>query len=151
MRAPPRPKIAPPDAGAGRAPPAPYPLDRTNNRELEPDYSGPVAICDIDKTYLATKLESLRALLAIPFELAVDKRAIPGMAAVLREIRRGPGARSRLTPLYFVSASPPSSGARCRRRCSSTGSSTTASRSRISSRSCGTARGGVCASTSPSS
>jgi hypothetical protein len=42
----------------------------------------------------------------IPFEFAVDKRAIEGMVSVLREVRRGPGPRSRSTPLYFVSASP---------------------------------------------
>ncbi|HEY3356708.1 MAG TPA: phosphatase domain-containing protein [Polyangia bacterium] len=84
-----------------------YPLDRTAERELDPRYQGPVVVCDIDKTYLATNFESLKGLLAIPFELAVDKRAIPGMGALLREVRRGPGSRSRLTPLYFVSASPP--------------------------------------------
>jgi hypothetical protein len=84
-----------------------YPLDRTAERELDPAYEGPVVLCDIDKTYLATDFESLTGLLAIPFELAVDKRAIPGMGALLREVRRGPGERSRLTPLYFVSASPP--------------------------------------------
>jgi hypothetical protein len=84
-----------------------YPIDRTCERQLPADYEGPVVLCDIDKTYLATDFESLRGLLAIPFEFAVDKRAIAGMPALLREIRRGPGPRSRLTPLFFVSASPP--------------------------------------------
>ncbi|MBI5481821.1 MAG: hypothetical protein HY906_23395 [Deltaproteobacteria bacterium] len=84
-----------------------YPLDRTNQRRLAPDFAGPVVLCDIDKTYLATNFSSLRGLLAIPFEFAIDKRAITGMAPLLREVRRGPGSRSRLTPLYFVSASPP--------------------------------------------
>jgi hypothetical protein len=87
--------------------PAPYPLDRTNQRRLAADYAGPVVVCDIDKTYLATNFSTLRGLLAIPFEFAVDKRAITGMAPLLREVRRGPGGQSRLTPLYFVSASPP--------------------------------------------
>jgi hypothetical protein len=84
-----------------------YPLDRTNQRRLASDFAGPVVVCDIDKTYLATNFETLRGLLSIPFEFAVDKRAITGMAPLLREVRRGPGSRSRLTPLYFVSASPP--------------------------------------------
>ena len=85
----------------------PYPLDRTNQRALAPDFSGTVVICDIDKTYLATNFSTLRGLISIPFEFAIDKRAITGMARLLRELRRGPGQRSRLTPLYFVSASPP--------------------------------------------
>jgi hypothetical protein len=84
-----------------------YPLDRTNQRALASDFSGTVVVCDIDKTYLATNFSTLRGLLSIPFEFAIDKRAITGMAPLLRELRRGPGQRSRLTPLYFVSASPP--------------------------------------------
>ena len=101
------------DGGATPATPAsppeeePYPLDRTNQRQLDPEFRGLVVVCDIDKTYLATNFETLRGLLSIPFEFAVDKRAITGMAPLLREVRRGPGSRSRLTPLYFVSASPP--------------------------------------------
>jgi hypothetical protein len=87
--------------------PADYPLDRTNHRRLAADYSGLVVVCDIDKTYLATDFSTLRGLLAIPFEFAIDKREITGMAPLLREVRRGPGGGSRLTPLYFVSASPP--------------------------------------------
>jgi hypothetical protein len=38
--------------------------------------------------------------------MAIDKQDIEGMSALLREVRRGPGQRSRSTPLYFVSASP---------------------------------------------
>jgi hypothetical protein len=92
---------------SGAVVPEAYPLDRTNQRSLEAGFSGTVVVCDIDKTYLATDFETLRGLLSIPFEFAVDKRAITGMAPLLREVRRGPGSRSRLTPLYFVSASPP--------------------------------------------
>jgi len=95
------------ERGEAKRPAEPYPLDRTNQRRLAPDFEGLVVVCDIDKTYLATNFETIGGLLSIPFEFAVDKRAITGMAPLLREVRRGPGARSRLTPLYFVSASPP--------------------------------------------
>ena len=63
-------------------------------------------IADIDRTYLSTRFSSLRGMARIPFEGAAQKRDIEGMARLIREIRRGPGERSRDTPLYFVSASP---------------------------------------------
>lgn len=81
-------------------------IDRTNERKLPSDYRGDIIVFDIDKTYLDTNLSSARALLAIPFELAIDKRAIPGVRPLLRALRRGPKEESALVPLYFVSASP---------------------------------------------
>jgi hypothetical protein len=82
-------------------------LDRSNQRQLPVDYTGDVFVWDIDKTYLDTRFSSVRGLLAIPFELAVDKVALPGAIALLRALRRGPGEKSRVCPLYFVSGSPP--------------------------------------------
>ena len=80
--------------------------DRSNDRRLPPDYTGDVLLWDIDKTYLDTHFSSWRGLLAIPFDMAVDKRAVPGAVPLLRALRRGPGERSVLVPLYFVSGSP---------------------------------------------
>lgn len=81
-------------------------LERSNYRALPPDYRGDVLVWDIDKTYLDTRFSSLRGLAAIPFEAAIDKRALPGTVPLLRALRRGPGERSALVPLYFVSGSP---------------------------------------------
>ena len=84
-----------------------YPLRIHDYRTLPEGYDGPVFIWDIDKTYLTTHFSSLRGLLRIPVEFAVDKRAIPGMPEVLRGLRRGPGPGVACAPLYFVTASPP--------------------------------------------
>ncbi|MFZ9886749.1 MAG: hypothetical protein ACO3JL_04530 [Myxococcota bacterium] len=80
-------------------------IDRTNHRSLAA-HTGDIFVWDIDKTYLDTRFSSLRGLLSIPLEFAVDKRAVPGAVPLLRAIRRGPGPKSALTPLYFVSGSP---------------------------------------------
>lgn len=82
-------------------------LQRSNDRTLPADFAGDVFVWDIDKTYLDTHFSSLRGLLAIPFEWAVDKRALPGTVPLLRALRHGPGEESALSPLYFVSGSPP--------------------------------------------
>lgn len=82
-------------------------IERTNDRTLPADYAGDVLLWDIDKTYLDTRFSSLRGLLAIPFEWAIDKRALPGTVPLLRALRHGPGEESAITPLYFVSGSPP--------------------------------------------
>ena len=67
-----------------------------------------VYVWDIDKTYLDTRFSSLRGLLAIPFELAVDKRAVAGTVPLLKALRAGPQPHApRFAPLYFVSGSPP--------------------------------------------
>ncbi len=84
-----------------------YPILYVNERDLAPDYAGPVFVWDVDKTYLDTDFKSLLGLLRIPLEMAIDKTIIPGTAATLRECRRGAGERPEHTPIFFVSASPP--------------------------------------------
>jgi hypothetical protein len=84
---------------------SPYPMVRLCHRTLEPSYEGPVFVWDIDKTYLDTRFERLRDLVAIPFELGVDKHAFPGTAPLLHGLRAGPDGREH-RPLFFVSASP---------------------------------------------
>jgi hypothetical protein len=87
-----------------------FPLERTNDRALPPDYAGPIDVWDIDKTYLESEFESFRDLVGRAIELAVDKRTRPGVAPLLRALRRGPAPHDLLAfraPLYFVSASPP--------------------------------------------
>jgi hypothetical protein len=81
-------------------------VSRTNERRLPEGYDGDILVWDIDKTYLDTHFSSFRGLLRIPLELAVDKEAIPGTVPLLRALRRGPGSRSALVPLYFISGSP---------------------------------------------
>src|SRR5688572_33207732 len=81
-------------------------IERTNERRLPADYQGDVLIWDIDKTYLDTRFSSVRGLLAIPFELAIDKRAMPGAVPLLRALRHGGREESALVPLYFISGSP---------------------------------------------
>ncbi len=82
-------------------------LEQSNDRRLAFDYSGDILVWDIDKTYLDTSFSSFRGLIAIPLEFAVDKRSIPGAVNVIRALRHGPAKDSALTPLYFVSGSPP--------------------------------------------
>jgi hypothetical protein len=83
-------------------------IDRRNHRRFESTWAGDVFVWDIDKTYLDTRFSSLRGLLAIPFEFAVDKRAIAGAVPILRSLRMGPDPQApRFSPLYFVSGSPP--------------------------------------------
>ncbi|MBI5499631.1 MAG: hypothetical protein HY907_05280 [Deltaproteobacteria bacterium] len=93
-----------------------YPLRLVDERPLPADYDGPVHVWDVDQTYLDTDLSSLAGMLRIPLEMAIDKRTIPGVVAVLRECRRGPGPRPASVPLYFVSASPPQLEGVIRRR-----------------------------------
>ncbi len=83
-------------------------INRTSDRRYAADWAGDVFVWDIDKTYLDTRFSSLRGLLAIPFELAIDKRALGGTVPLLRALRVGPAPLSpRFSPLYFVSGSPP--------------------------------------------
>ncbi len=78
-----------------------------NDRVVDPGYVGDVFVWDIDKTYLDTRFSSLRGLLAIPFELAVDKNNVAGTVPLLRALRTGPDPKHpRFSPLYFVSGSP---------------------------------------------
>jgi len=93
-----------------------YPIIQLNERSLPPDYDGPIFVWDVDKTYLDTDFKSIWGLLRIPLEMAIDKTIIPGTAATLKECRRGPGASPVLTPIYFVSASPPQLASVIRRK-----------------------------------
>lgn len=83
-----------------------FPIDRRNERSYDAGWSGEVFICDVDRTYLATRFSTMKGLASIPFEFAVDKQDIDGMVSLLKEVRRGPRCESRTTPLYFISASP---------------------------------------------
>lgn len=76
-------------------------------KEIPKDYSGYVVISDIDKTYLATQIESIGGLLKTALETAETKDNIPGFSIILRALRRGAAAEALETPLFFVSASPP--------------------------------------------
>jgi phosphatidate phosphatase APP1 len=78
--------------------------DRSNDRVLPRGFSGDIFVWDIDKTYLDTHFSSWRGLLRIPFELAIDKVAIPGSVPLLRALRRSTAPEP--APLYFVSGSP---------------------------------------------
>ncbi|MBM4281799.1 MAG: hypothetical protein FJ137_13910 [Deltaproteobacteria bacterium] len=83
-------------------------IRRTNDRRLPDGWVGGVMVGDIDKTYLDARFSSLRGLLAIPFEFAIDKRHVAGTVPLRRALRVGPDPQHpRLTPLYFVSGSPP--------------------------------------------
>ncbi|MBZ0270466.1 hypothetical protein K8I61_00405 [bacterium] len=84
-----------------------YPLVRHDERTLPAEYAGRVITCDVDKTYLESDFESWLGLAIIPMEKAEDKRAIAGMAPVLRELRHGGAIENAQTPFFFLTASPP--------------------------------------------
>ena len=69
---------------------------------------------DLDKTYLISHFESLRKLVAVPFERGQDKVAVPGVAAVIKSLRAQAAARGHPAQVYFLSASPPQIGAAIR-------------------------------------
>ena len=56
---------------------------------------------DLDKTYLQTDFDSFRSLVRIAFQKASEKRAVPGAAALIRELRASGDSR-----LCIVSGSP---------------------------------------------
>ncbi|MBI3180318.1 MAG: hypothetical protein HYZ27_11695 [Deltaproteobacteria bacterium] len=72
---------------------------------VPPSYRGDVLIWDLDRTYLDTRTDTLRDLLKTAFQKARDKLDYPGVATLLRALRRGPDGQ--LCPTYFVTASPP--------------------------------------------
>jgi hypothetical protein len=74
---------------------------------LDPNYDGLVVISDIDKTYLATQIDSLSGLLRAAFETPERKANIPGFSVLLRALRRGGEEKAKKNPIYFISASPP--------------------------------------------
>lgn len=56
---------------------------------------------DLDKTYLQTDFDSLRQLVRTALQKASEKKAVPGAAALIRELKSKPDAR-----LCIVSGSP---------------------------------------------
>lgn len=80
-------------------------VDRSDDRRLR-HHRGDLYLWDIDKTYLDTHFSSVRGLLRIPLELAVDKVSIAGSVPLLRALRRGPTPGGEPPPLYFISGSP---------------------------------------------
>jgi hypothetical protein len=56
---------------------------------------------DLDKTYLRTEFDTLRQLVATAFQKASEKVAVPGAAALIRELRSAGDAR-----LSIISGSP---------------------------------------------
>lgn len=75
--------------------------------QIPAHYEGYVFISDIDKTYLATQIDSIGGLLKAAFESPEKKQNVPGFSILLRALRRGAAAAAAKHPLYFVSASPP--------------------------------------------
>jgi hypothetical protein len=75
--------------------------------QLDPNFDGYVVISDIDKTYLATQIDSIGGLLRTAFETPESKDNVPGFSIILRALRRGGSEVPAKTPLFFVSASPP--------------------------------------------
>jgi hypothetical protein len=71
---------------------------------------------DLDKTYLISHFESLRKLVAVPFERGHDKVSVPGVTAVLKSLRVEASARGHSPKVYFLSASPPQIGAAIREK-----------------------------------
>jgi hypothetical protein len=71
---------------------------------------------DLDKTYLVSQFESLRYLIRVPFQKAKDKVALPGVAALIKGVRRSAERDRRPLAVYFLSASPPQIGAAIREK-----------------------------------
>ena len=61
-----------------------FPIHRQSYRTLEPDWVGEVFVADIDRTYLATQISSMKGMARIPFERAADKY---GVAPYIRRSR----------------------------------------------------------------
>lgn len=62
---------------------------------------------DLDKTYLDTDFDSFRALVRAPFEKAEDKVDLPGVATLIRALRRSAVERGQEVEVFFLTASPP--------------------------------------------
>src|SRR5437764_816539 len=99
--------------GAGRdrrggccTPMSPLRIHRAQRPALAP------VICrwDLDKTYLRSEFDSLRQLLRTAFERAEDKVEVPGVAALIKAIKRAAERHGREALVYFISASPPQIG-----------------------------------------
>lgn len=71
---------------------------------------------DLDKTYLVSHFESLRKLLAVPFERGEDKVAVPGVTVLIKSLRAEASTRGHPPQVHFLSASPPQIGAAIREK-----------------------------------
>ena len=65
---------------------------------------------DLDKTYLQSEFDSLRQLLRTAFERAEDKVDVPGVAELIKAIKKAAVRHGRTALVYFISASPPQIG-----------------------------------------
>jgi hypothetical protein len=71
-------------------------------RVLPEDYRGYIVTSDIDQTYLATDIHSGKGKFSTLFETPEQKRCLPGMPELYRQLRTG----LENAPLAFISASP---------------------------------------------
>lgn len=71
---------------------------------------------DLDKTYLVSQFESLRYLIRVPFQKGKDKIALPGVATLIKGLRRTVEHGGRSVAVHFLSASPPQIGAAIREK-----------------------------------
>lgn len=71
-------------------------------RVLAEDYKGYIVTSDIDQTYLATDIHSGKGKFSTLFETPEQKRCLPGMPELYRQLRLGLDN----APLAFISASP---------------------------------------------
>jgi len=86
-------------------------IDYQLREKSYPQNSNVHIICDIDKTYLETELDSIFHMARVAFESANDKITVSGASEFLLAARWGEnnGEESRVYPrnLHFVSSSPP--------------------------------------------
>ncbi len=81
--------------------------EKGKGNESTPELAPLILRWDLDKTYLATEFESLRAMMRIPFEGAEDKRSLPGVRALIRALQSEARWAGRRVETYFITASPP--------------------------------------------
>ena len=80
------------------------------HRAQRPALAPVICRWDLDKTYLRSEFDSLRQLLRTAFERAEDKVEVPGVAALIKAIKRAAERHGREALVYFISASPPQIG-----------------------------------------
>lgn len=85
-----------------------FPLVHKRYRIIPNDYTGYIYIWDIDGTYLNTNVQSILALMKVPFENAKEKKNVPGSDIILRHLRIGTDIKNpNNNPIFFITASPP--------------------------------------------
>ena len=82
---------------------------RTRSAE-RPALAPVVCRWDLDKTYLRSDFDSFRQLLRTAFERAEDKVDVPGVAELIKAIKKAAARHGRPALVYFISASPPQIG-----------------------------------------